>query len=75
MFRYMRCSATSIFYHFDSCSGIWVRACKARTAYTVLYAPSGVFGARVQRGRAVARSSKNIFRLTFDRLYLLNVAT
>jgi hypothetical protein len=32
----MRCSATFIFYHFNSFSGMWVRACKARTAYTVL---------------------------------------
>ena len=39
-----------------------LRVCKARTSYPLLYAPSGVYGARVQRGRAIARSSKNIFR-------------
>jgi len=35
-FLYMRCSGASIFYPLAMCSGIWVRACKARTAYTVL---------------------------------------
>ena len=50
MFRYLSAGRqASIFYHFNNCSGIWVRACKARTAYTVLSDLSEA-RAKVQRG-------------------------
>lgn len=63
-FRYMRCFA-------ERSGAKYGRAkCNEWTAYTVLYAPSGVYGARVQRGATVG--SKSIFSLFFlrKRLFL-----